>query len=530
MAFELVRAAARFPRAVWDAGVLHPVRPDRALRMPLQYVRYGATPGTVEAMSALRFPNRTALLDDRGALTHSELERRVAALATALRAHVEESDRVGVLCRNHRGFVEAVLAASRLGNDVVLLNTDFSAPQLREVAAREGVGVLVHDQEFDGLVDESGFTGLRVHAWQDDPDGKHTSIDEFVAATVPVPHKPSRTSRVIIMTSGTTGAPKGARHDLGPAMLLPAGLTHMMRVPLRSGAPLAIAPPLFHLLGMAYCFAGLGLGMPLILTRRFDAARLLRLMDEHRAGALVAVPVMLARVLDVPDGPRPPSLKAVVCGGAALQPHLSSRFMDAFGDVLINIYGATETGWATIATPADLRAAPGTVGRPSLGLTIKILDEQGAELPQGEIGEVHTGGGLRFTGYTGGGSKPVRDGLTASGDLGHFDARGRLFIDGRADDMIVSGGENVFPSEVEDLLAANPAIAEVTVRGVDDDAFGQRLAAWIVLRAGASLTEDAVKDHVRTRLARYKVPRDVHFVNDLPRTSTGKVKPRALPE
>ncbi|MFC4905835.1 AMP-binding protein [Actinomadura gamaensis] len=528
MAFELVRTVARIPRAVWDAGVLHPVRPDRAVRMPLQYVRYGATPGTVEAMSALRFPNRVALLDDRGSLTHAELERCVAVLASALRARVREDDRVGVLCRNHRGFVEAVLAASRLGNDVVLLNTDFSAPQLGEVTEREGVGVLVHDQEFDGVVDESGYGGLRIHAWRDDPDGKHPSIAELGATTVAEPFKPSRTSRVIVMTSGTTGTPKGARHDLSLGMLLPAGITHMMRVPLKSGAPIAVGPPLFHLLGMAYCFSGLGLGMPLILVRRFDPARLLRLMDEHEAGALVAVPIMLARLLDVPDGPRPASLKAVVCGGAALQPHLASRFMDEFGDILVNIYGATETGWATIATPADLRAAPGTVGRPSLGLTIKILDEDGAELPPGGIGEIYTGGGLRFTGYTGGGSKRTRGGLTGSGDLGHFDAEGRLFVDGRADDMIVSGGENVFPGEVEELLGAHPDIAEVTVRGVEDDAFGQRLAAWIVRRDGASLTEDAVKDHVRTRLARSKVPRDVHFVTELPRTSTGKVKARAL--
>ncbi|RFU39624.1 hypothetical protein DZF91_21415 [Actinomadura logoneensis] len=518
----------RIPRAVWDAGVLRPVRPDRAVRLPLQYVRYGATPGTVEAMAALRFPDRTAVLDDRGALTHRELEDRVAALATALRARVGQDDRVGVLCRNHRGFLEAVLAASRLGNDVVLLNTDFSARQLGEVAAREGVGLLVHDQEFDGVADESGFAGRRVHAWRDDPDGKHESIDELVAATAAEPHKPPRTSRVVIMTSGTTGTPKGARHDLGPAMLLPAGITHMMRVPLRSGAPIAVAPPLFHLLGMAYGFAGLALGMPLILTRRFDAARLLRLMAEHDAAALVAVPVMLDRLLDVPDGPRPASLRAVVCGGAALQPHLSERFMDAFGDVLVNIYGATETGWATIATPADLRAAPGTVGRPSLGITIRILDEDGEELPPGEVGEIYTGGGLRFTGYTGGGSKRVRDGLTGSGDLGHVDADGRLFIDGRADDMIVSGGENVFPGEVEDLLAAHPDIAEVTVRGVDDDDFGRRLAAWIVPRDGASVTEDAVKAHVRDHLARYKVPRDVHFVRELPRTSTGKIRARDL--
>ncbi|MFD0853211.1 AMP-binding protein, partial [Actinomadura adrarensis] len=186
--------------------------------------------------------------------------------------------------------------------------------------------------------------------------------------------------------------------------------------------------------------------------------------------------------------------------------------------------GATETGWATIATPQDAREAPGTVGRPSLRLTIKILDADGREPPRGEIGEIFTSGGFRFTGYTGGGSKEIRDGLISTGDLGHFDRKGRLFIDGRADDMIVSGGENVFPAEVEDLLGAHPAVAEVSVTGVEDEKFGQRLAAHVVRASGSSVSEDDLKDHVKTHLARYKVPRDVHFVDELPRTSTGKVK------
>ncbi|WP_344589918.1 AMP-binding protein [Actinomadura vinacea] len=519
---------ARATKAMWDVGALRPVRPDRAVRLPLPYFRYGPVPATVEAMAALRFPRRTALIDERGTLTHAELDRRAAGLAAALRARLSRpGERVGVLCRNHRGFVEAVLAASRLGNDVVLLNTDFSGAQLGEVARREGVGLLIHDAEFDPVVDEAGLGGPRIHAWHDGT-GAHETIDDL-AGTAPLRPRPERPSRVIVMTSGTTGTPKGARHDLSLGSLLPVALSHMVRVPVRSGAPIVVAPPLFHVLGFAYMSVALGTGMPLVLFRRFDPKQILDAIEEHGAETLVAVPVMLRRLLDVPDGPRPASLRVVVCGGSALHPHLSEAFMDAFGEVVHNVYGATETGWATIATPRDAREAPGTVGRPSFRITVRILDGDGNELPAGEVGEIHTGGGLRFAGYTGGGGKRVRDGLTGSGDLGHFDAAGRLFVDGRADDMIVSGGENVFPAEVEDLLGGHPGVAEVAVTGVDDERWGQRLAAYVVRAPGATVTGDDLKDLVKRRLARYKAPRDVHFVDELPRTGTGKIRTRALP-
>lgn len=522
---HLAKLGVRAIRAVRDVGAPRPIRPDRAVRMLFPYARFGPVPATIGAVSALRFPDRTALIDERGALSYAELERRAAALATALKNRLGDGT-VGVLCRNHRGFVETVLAASRLGNDVVLLNTDFSATQLGQVAEREGIELLVHDDEFSPAVDESGFAGKRLLAWAE--DGESETTDTLIAGPGPERVRPDETSNVIVMTSGTTGTPTGARHDLSLSSLLPAALTHLMRVPVRSGTPIVIAPPLFHILGFAYTTVGLGMGMPLILSRRFDARRTLETIADCEAETLVAVPVMLQRILDVDDPPRTPSLRVVVCGGSALHPHLSDAFMDRFGDVLLNVYGATETGWATIATPQDLRDAPGTVGKPSFRITIKILDTDGRERPTGETGEIHVGGGLRFAGYTGGGGKNVRDGLTSTGDLGHLDETGRLFIDGRADDMIVSGGENVFPGEVESLLGGHPDVAEVSVTGVDDERFGQRLAAYIVKTAGADLTEDDVKAYVKRHLARYKVPRDVRFVRELPRTSTGKVKAKTL--
>lgn len=507
-------------RAIRDAAVLHPVRPDRAARMLLAYTRYGPTPATLSAISAIRFPIRTALIDEDGTLTYAELEHRAAALATALATALQgrTNDRIGVLCRNHRGFIETVLAACRLGNDIVLLNTDFAPTQLRKVAERERIGLLIHDEEFTDTINASNFDQHKLLTYTEElpPPEEKTS-----------PH-PTKPSEIIIMTSGTTGTPKGAKHDLSIRSILPAALSHLMRVPTRSGAPIAITPPLFHILGFAYATLGLSMGMPLLLSRRFNARETLEAIAKNQAETLVAVPVILQRILDEKNPPQTPTLRTTICGGSALHPHLSEAFMNAYGNILINVYGATETGWATIATPEDLREAPGTVGKPSFRLTIKILDKNNEELPPGETGEIYTSGGLRFAGYTAGGGKQKHRGLTSTGDLGHFDDKGRLFIDGRADDMIISGGENVFPGEVETLLDAHPDIAEVSVTGVPDEKFGQRLAAHVVRTPGSHITQNDVKAHVKEHLARYKVPRDVHFVDELPRTSTGKVRTSAL--
>ena len=202
--------------------------------------------------------------------------------------------------------------------------------------------------------------------------------------------------------------------------------------------------------------------------------------------------------------------------------------MDVFGDVLYNLYGSTEVAWASIATPADLRAAPGTAGKPPMGTVVKLLDDQGREVPRGENGRIFVANEMVFEGYTGGGGKEIVGGLMSTGDVGRMDSGGRLFVDGRDDEMIVSGGENVFPREVEDLLADHEGIEEAAVIGVDDEKFGQRLKAFVVAREGSDLDEEKVKEYVKHNLARYKVPREVVFVDELPRNATGKVLKREL--
>jgi fatty-acyl-CoA synthase len=202
--------------------------------------------------------------------------------------------------------------------------------------------------------------------------------------------------------------------------------------------------------------------------------------------------------------------------------------MDRFGDNVYNLYGSTEVAYATVATPEDLRAAPGTAGKPPRGTKICLYDEHGKEVPQGEVGRIFVGNEMAFEGYTGGGGKEIIDGLYSSGDVGHIDSEGRLFIDGRDDEMIVSGGENVFPREVEDLLADHEAVEEVAVIGVEDSEFGQRLKAFVVVRGGIEIDAGTLTSHVKAHLASYKAPREIEFLEELPRNATGKVLKRDL--
>jgi acyl-CoA synthetase (AMP-forming)/AMP-acid ligase II len=341
---------------------------------------------------------------------------------------------------------------------------------------------------------------------------------------------PAENGRVVILTSGTTGTPKGAARKQPDSMEPAAAM--FSKIPLRARETTMIAAPMFHSWGFAHFTFALPLASTIVLRRKFDPEDTLRAVAHHRASTLAVVPVMLQRILDL--GPETiarydlRALRIIALSGSALPGELATRAMDVFGEVLYNLYGSTEVAWATIATPEDLRAAPGTAGRPPLGTVVKLLDADGHEVAQGEGGRIFVANEMMFDGYTGGGGKEIVGGLMSTGDVGHFDAGGRLFVDGRDDEMIVSGGENVFPREVEDLLADHGEIEEAAVVGVVDEEFGQRLRAFVVARDGTVLTEEDVKSYVKQNLARFKVPREVVFLEELPRNATGKVLKREL--
>jgi fatty-acyl-CoA synthase len=420
----------------------------------------------------------------------------------------------------------AAFAASRAGISAVWLNTAFSGPQLREVIEREGVDLLVHDAEFDELVGDLELRGGRLACCAG--EGAAERIEDLLEAADPaLPPIPGRPGRIVLLTSGTTGTPKGAPRTEPKSLTIPGAV--LDRMPMGPREATIIGPPVFHGTGLMISLLSIGLGSKLVLRRRFDAAGLLDDVERHRVTTICVVPVMLQRVLSVEGERDTSSLKAIFCAGSQLPGEVANQALDRFGEVVYNLYGSTEVSVATLATPADLRADPTCVGRPALGARVRIFDEDGRPVPKGEVGTIYVGAVSPFEGYTGGGGKPVLEGLMASGDVGHFDPEGRLHIDGRDDEMIVSGGENVFPHEVEEILSSHPAVAEAVVIGVDDQEFGQRLRAFLVPAPGEEATADGIREFVKANLARYKVPRDVIFLDDLPRNPTGKVLKRQLP-
>jgi acyl-CoA synthetase (AMP-forming)/AMP-acid ligase II len=516
-----------------NAGVIGPMRPDKALRVARTYLRWGASPATGVATAAIEHPHEIAILDERGALTWERLHKRSNALAHAFAAMgIGPGDGVGVMARNHRGFLETTLATAKLGASALYLNTMFSGPQLVDVMKREGPKALVYDEEFEDLLSGVEPGVRRIVAWHDGapPAGK-TTLDQLMADGDDSDHQPPPDKpRFVILTSGTTGTPKGAQRTSPDGLMTLAAVLDM--IPYRSRGTMMIAAPLFHSWGFFHFAVSLSTAATMVLRRRFDPEATLEAIERTQADVLGAVPVMVQRILGLPDEVlsryKLPSLRVASVSGSALPGELAIEWMDRFGDSIYNLYGSTEVAYATIATPADLRAAPGTAGRPPRGTAVRLLDDQGNEVPQGEVGRIFVGNEMRMEGYTGGGHKESIDGFLSSGDVGHLDEAGRLFIDGRDDEMIVSGGENVFPREVEDCLAALDGIVEVAVIGVEDVEFGQRLAAFVVLGSGVSLSEADLRAHVKTNLASYKTPREVEFLDELPRNATGKVLKREL--
>ncbi|MFF7944649.1 acyl-CoA synthetase [Nocardia gamkensis] len=518
-------------------GMFDPARPVETIRVMREASVYGPFV-TVLAHATRRYGATPAITDERGTLTFAQLDQQSNALARGLiGAGISSGTVLAALCRDHRGMVLTLLAAGKVGARVVLMNTGFAGPQLAEVAERENVGAILLDSEFLQLLGAVPGSVPRILTWVDEADAVEAqtpTIDLLIAAnsTAPLP-APKRPGGIVILTSGTTGTPKGAPRDkVSP--LQSAQFLH--RVPMPRNDTVVMAAPIFHGTGLSQFTLGWALGNKIVFQqRKFDPRRTLANVADHRAATLVVVPTMLQRILDL--GPAvleqydTASLKVVFTAGSPVSPDLSRRTADAFGEVLYNLYASTEVAVAAVATPHDMRVAPGTVGKPPVGCRVALYDAQRNKITTpGEVGTIFVSSGLSFSGYTDGRNKEIVDGLLSSGDVGHFDAEGRLFIDGRDDDMIISGGENVYPLEVENLLVDRPDILEAAVVGVEDADFGKRLRAFVVPAEDAERDPQEIKDYVRANLARHKVPREVVFVDELPRNATGKLMRRKLEE
>ncbi|WP_245718392.1 AMP-binding protein [Nocardia miyunensis] len=412
---------------------------------------------------------------------------------------------------------------------------DGDRGSLRGPVRRENVGAILLDEEFLGLLGDIPETVPRFLTWTDDPDtasGLITTIDALIQAhPTGAMRAPKRPGGIVILTSGTTGTPKGAPRDkVSPLQ----SAQFLDRIPLPRDAVMIMAAPTFHGTGLSQLTLGWALGNAIVCRRRrFDAEQTLADIAKYGAAVLVLVPTMLQRIVDLGEEVLArydtSTLRVVFAAGSSLSPDLGRRTEQVFGEVLYNVYASTEVAVAAVATPEDMRCAPGTVGRPPVGCRVAIYDARRRRITEpGVIGTIFVSSGLGFAGYTDGRHKEIVDGLLCSGDLGHFDSAGRLFIDGREDDMIVSGGENVYPLEVENLLVDRADVLEAAVVAVDDHDFGKRLRAFVVPAEGVRVDAQEIMAYVRTHPARHKVPREVIFLEELPRNATGKLLRREL--
>lgn len=547
------------------AGVLGSMTPVAAAKALGSMYQWEFQPASLLAIGAARDPFHTAIIDDRGSMTYQELHNQVNQLAKALfRTGIRERDRIGVLTRNHRGFIMALCAHGRLGTDLVLFNTGASAEQTRAVARENKLDVLFIDEEFIPLLpkdfddcpvivahefgDTVGLTREAEEALPMDSNIRdalamedHATRSEdwpslsLVLRTTPaeqtIPSRPRR-GRTIILTSGTTGTPRGTRRPEPPSYLPASSI--MSRIPLKARRPFYLAAPMFHTWGFANIQLALALRSTMVMQRKFRPEDAVQLIEANRPYAIAIVPTMLRRLLEaVPEG-MDPGTKVIAASGEPIPPQIVEKTFEKFGPALYNLYGSTEVSWATIANPGDLQRHPNTAGKPPMATVVKVLDEDFRECPDGEVGRIFVANNMMFEGYTRPGKdKETHEGMIATGDLGYWED-GLLFVSGRSDDMVVSGGENVYPTDTEHIIGTLPEILEVCVQGVPDDEFGQALCAWIVTKEELSAADkqklqEEIKATVSKQLARFAVPRHFVYVDSLPRNAVGKVIRRELP-
>jgi fatty-acyl-CoA synthase len=537
----LERGAAElhYVRKIIEAGGFRLEPPQNYAAMVSEIAKWGEF-GMLPSMNARRTPYRAACIDEEGEFSYRELDEAAHAVANGLlEIGVRAGDGVALLARNHRWFLIANYGAARVGARIILLNSEFSGPQIKEVAEREGAKIIIYDDEYTEAVSKAEPKLGKLRALGTNPDADEPSgstdetLEELIARSSKEPApKAGKHASIIILTSGTTGTPKGANRSTPPTLAPVGGI--LSHVPFKAGEVTSLPAPMFHALGYLHGTLGMFLGSTLVLRRKFKPPLVLEDIEKHKVTAMVVVPVMLSRILDAVEKmdkkPDLSSLKVVFISGSQLGAELASRALKDLGPVIYNMYGSTEIAFATIAGPKDLERNAATVGPVVKGVKVKILDDNGNELPQGDVGRIFVGNAFPFEGYTGGGHKQIINGLMSSGDVGYFDEHNLLYVSGRDDEMIVSGGENVFPAEVEDLISGHPEVVEATAIGVEDKEMGHRLRAFVVKKQDAGLDEETVKHYVRDHLARYKVPREVVFLDELPRNPTGKILKRELRE
>lgn len=509
---DVVGGATRLTRGLvpWRRAT-----PRRLTRIARDVSTHWLTLAGLARVAAIRNGPDVVVIDGAGPVTAEQLDRWSATVAGELvhRGIIVPGGKLGVLCRNGRGLVVAVIAATRLGADAVVLHPGFESSQLAELLRVEDLRAVVHDEEFGDVLAAARYRGTSILADTTAP-GVH-SLRSMQALPQAELARPSRPGRVVVVTAGLSGRPRVARR-VGTSANAGIPLTTLVRrLDLPRGAPMLIMAPLQQAFGLQFFALALGLGCPAVIVDRPDAARALAVIDEHRVATLVATPAGLAAIAEeLGDRPAPASLASVVVGGGPLLASRWRRAVSRLGPIIHHIYGSAETGWCTVATPDDLTAAPGTVGRPAAGIELRIVDDEGRPVPVGGVGRLLVRSPMVADGAGNG------DGAVDTGDLAHRDEAGRYFIDGRLAERIQRDGVDVFADAIEDALLAHPAVADAMVSARPD---GSDLTAEVIVRSGLEEpTGEELAQLVGERLGPAPVPDAVRIVTAIATSETGR--------
>lgn len=542
-----VERAAFFAKVVRQTHALSPVRPGRLVHFVKEARQTPIGPHLAVMFHAAAHPDKEALVEygEHGVrrLTWGELDATINRLAGALVARgLGGGGRVALMLPNGMEYLIAQQALARIGGTAVQIGYRSKAGEIAYILDNADPKVtIVHAAFLDAMQAARAQTGKGGPMLVVDGDGLRepdaTDWDRALAAASP--DIPPRTrggdgGGVIVYTSGTTGKPKGASRAWRKTGFESVA-DMIQQCDMRADDRHLVVCPLYHSAAPAFVAIMMSLGATIVLMNHFDPEQSLAIIEKERITCTLMVPTMLVRITNLPSDVLrrhdTGSLRWVMSGAAPLTTDTARRFMERFGPILWNFYGSTETGLVTIAGPGDHVTRPGTIGKRMRGNEIRLLDDAGREVPQGEVGELYARNSTMITGYhqnDAATQSSLREGFFSVGDMGRVDADGFYYLESRKHDMVISGGVNIYPREIEDHLHTHPAILEAAVIGVPDPEWGETLKAFIVVRHNAPLSEHEVIEYCRVHLADFKRPRKVTFLAELPRNPTGKVLKREL--
>lgn len=507
-------------------------------------VRYGFTAARQAWYAAESAPDRTAIIDDLGERTYAEVREDALALARALqRLGLGPEKNIAVMARNSRVILYPLIAKGFIGANICLLNPASSAIQLQKTMEELDVHAIVIDEEFAGHLPADYSRAKVIIGHAEDLHNPKAPNPEWETFQQVIERAPSEAEEklpvipkrgtIIIMSSGTSGTPKAVVHR---EPLIPTPLADLVTwIPWRAEMMIQQTASMFHSWGWGNINLIFAHRATVVLRRVFDPVQAMEDAERHQVNGIITSPIFIKEQLKAAQQGAydTSSLEFIVSSGNAMHEDLIRGLHQQFGPVVCNFYGSTENSVVAIATKEELAEEPALAGRPVRGVRVKILDDEGNVLPANTPGRIYARGTMSMRRYANSRDQmKIQHGLLEIGDRGYLDDDGRLFVLGRADDMIIVGGENLYPRSVEEVLAPMPGVRDLFAMGVDDEETFKRMAVWIVRDdnpEGEALTKESVQDWIRANLAEHSVPREVTFMDKLPRNPTGKVMPRMLP-